>query len=476
MAKRRWSGILTVEGKQTGDGRFLAPGSIETAPLPLPFNWMQESMHGMANPCPQIGVIDTIEKANADGGIPASGYFDDEIPEAAEFIRRLEAGSASHGESAFVSIDPDNWEVEIIIRDEDEAGDDEFSIVATGRAREGETWALRSPFRQSLTAAAGDGDPADEGAVLFSDSVDEVVERYTRLRIRGVTAVDIPAFDGAFISLDGEATEDETETPEEEPEAVEASALTSFAPPAQWFDDPQLSELTALTITDEGRLFGHVAPWKQCHIGIQNACVMAPRSLTNYAYFTTGVLSAEGCDCDIPVGVITMDTDHLNDLSAGYQAATAHYANTGTQAAWVVAGEDDHGIWISGAINPSLSEDQINTLRAGALSGDWRPIGAGSELVAILAVNVPGFPIPRTRAKVELSTGKLEAMVAGANFVVPQPDAEEEFRAEVAAWMKRVDRSLKHLKPTEREAILASIGPAPKPAKSRLDHVRRVNA
>lgn len=32
------------------------------------------------------------------------------------------------------------------------------------------------------------------------------------------------------------------------------------------------------------------------------------------------------------------------------------------------------------------------------VSGDWRKIGSSLELVGILAVNTPGFPVPRARA------------------------------------------------------------------------------
>jgi hypothetical protein len=32
------------------------------------------------------------------------------------------------------------------------------------------------------------------------------------------------------------------------------------------------------------------------------------------------------------------------------------------------------------------------------VSGDWRPINGHLELVGLLAVNVPGFPVPRQRA------------------------------------------------------------------------------
>ena len=73
----------------------------------------------------------------------------------------------------------------------------------------------------------------------------------------------------------------------------------------------------------------------------------------------------------------------------------AHYDNTGTAAADVCVGEDEHGIWLAGAVRPTATDEQIHMLRASAVSGDWRPLGRGMELVAALAVNRPGFPITK---------------------------------------------------------------------------------
>ncbi len=37
---------------------------------------------------------------------------------------------------------------------------------------------------------------------------------------------------------------------------------------------------------------------------------------------------------------------------------------------------------------------------AGQVSGDWRRIGGALRLVGLLGVNVPGFPVPKMRARV----------------------------------------------------------------------------
>lgn len=170
------------------------------------------------------------------------------------------------------------------------------------------------------------------------------------------------------------------------------------APPAAWFQNPKLSGPTPFTVDAQGRVFGHLATWSVCHIGLQGKCVQAPKSRSKYAYFRTGqVLCADGSM--VPVGRITAGTGHAG-TTLNASSATSHYDNTGFVGALVACGEDAHGIWVAGSVRAGLSAGQLQTLRAAPLSGDWRGIGGSRqlELVGALSVNVPGFPVPQTRA------------------------------------------------------------------------------
>lgn len=213
-----------------------------------------------------------------------------------------------------------------------------------------------------------------------------------------------------------------------------ASGSKVKAPPREWFDDPELDGPTAVTITEDGRVFGHVATWGTCHIGFPDSCTEPPRSMTDYAYFRTGAtLCANGEN--VPTGSLTVGTGHAN-IKASAKAAMAHYDDTGACAATVAAGEDEHGIWIAGALNPFATEEQVFALRSAALSGDWRGIGGNLEMVAALAVNVPGFPIPRTA--MAASAGEPVALVASG--IVPtkeQPFTQADLDAAVEAALAR---------------------------------------
>lgn len=190
------------------------------------------------------------------------------------------------------------------------------------------------------------------------------------------------------------------------PFAIVASAAPAI-PPQAWFANPQLDGPTALTITDDGRVYGHAALWDVCHIGIPG-CTTAPRSMTNYAYFMLGSTMTDAGE--IPTGKLTVGGGHA-DGNLGFAPATEHYDNIGTAVANVVAGEDDYGIWVSGALLAGATPDQVEALRRSPLSGDWRDIGGNLEAVAFHAVNTPGFPVPRARAVVA-SSGRQTSLVA----------------------------------------------------------------
>jgi hypothetical protein len=185
-------------------------------------------------------------------------------------------------------------------------------------------------------------------------------------------------------------------------------------PPVAAFADPKLTAPTPLTVDDEtGEIFGHIATWGTCHIGVQKQCTPPPKSRSDYAHFNVGAMRAMEGDTvrTVAVGHLTMNTGHA-DLGDGFTAATRHYDHTGTVAADVAAGEDMHGIWVHGFVRPELSEDQRRALLASAPSGDWRPINGHLEMVAVLAVNTPGYAVPR--ARVASGAGMTALVAAGA--------------------------------------------------------------
>lgn len=275
-----------------------------------------------------------------------------------------------------------------------------------------------------------------------------------------------------------------------------AASAGPLAPPAEWFQNPGLNEATPVTITDDGRVYGHLAAWKTngadtCHTGSRpGTCTTVPHSSYDYNYFHVGaVRTADGRD--IAIGNLIVDTDHAS-MSADYRTAGAHYAHTGAAVAAVRAGEDAYGIWVSGSVLPHVTDEQIATLRRAPLSGDWRNIGGNLELVAALAVNSPGFPVPRARVDEYARTASLTAAGAlvhddeetvttasVAAEVVRRLDERDQQRARYAAVTLLADRTFATARESRRARVSKLAQTANRPRRqraARLAHAVRAAA
>lgn len=146
-----------------------------------------------------------------------------------------------------------------------------------------------------------------------------------------------------------------------------------------------------LEVSPEGQVSGHAALWGRCHVGFGNTCVRPPREDAAYVGFLTGKRDT------VPTGPIMLGGQHA-PLNASAADAVDFYAATSSAVADVTVGPDAFGIWVAGAVRPSATEEQVDALRASALSGDWRALGGPLRLVALLAVNTPGFRVHRAHA------------------------------------------------------------------------------
>jgi hypothetical protein len=174
------------------------------------------------------------------------------------------------------------------------------------------------------------------------------------------------------------------------------ASVAPLKPPREWFEKPEAREPTPLTFTADGQIYGHLATWDTCHRGYLNGtlteCVKAPQSKTNYAeFYAGGRIETEEGDM-IPIGRLTYDTDHA-PLTAGARAAARHYDNTGSVGGFVTARDGEYGIWLAGTVRSDLSREGVRDMRANPPSGDWRLMNRNLELIASLAVPVPGFPV-----------------------------------------------------------------------------------
>lgn len=192
-------------------------------------------------------------------------------------------------------------------------------------------------------------------------------------------------------------------------------------PPLEWFQTPEHDGYLApvvdeVTASGWRRFYGHGAAWGTCHTSFPGVCVTPPKE-GEHSYFRLGEVVTAGGE-RIAVGSVTMGTGHAPTRGVTAAQAAEHYDNTGSVVALVASTDGKHGIWLAGAIPPWVSAERVTALQAaGQLSGDWRKIGGKFRLVAFLAVNHPGFPIPRLSTGVE--NGRQMSLVAAGLRVDP---------------------------------------------------------
>lgn len=461
-----WYGVLAPEGAVSGDGRGFADRGLRMRDLPLPLKWMPEDAEGHDKSL-VAARIDRIWRE--DGLIKAEGEFDTSFA-AYEAIRQIAEGSLRG-----VSVDIDDMQAAL--------SEDGGSSIATGRICAATLCAIPA-FAEAFVALGTWAD--DPGVVPGGSDIPDQTEPVAELAVSRETFAPVPirTKDGPGWITDPVPTRRITDYWVDGRGALKIRwgapgdfnrcrlQLVKYVQNPQWlaglcanlhyralrtwpgqhgrgrhngrtetmaaltaagatvlegryFKNPELAGPTPFTVTDDGRVYGHVATWDTCHIGLpigdeEGECTTAPHSETNYAFYLTGEVQTDLGP--VAVGQITMGGGHAS-AHAGVRAAISHYDSTSSAVADVTAGEDEHGIWVAGVLRQNVTEEQVRALRAAAISGDWRRVKPGSELemIAALAVNVPGFPIPRPSMLVA-SGGEAISLTAAA---IPLADGQD---------------------------------------------------
>lgn len=378
-----WSGVIAVEGMPTGDGRQFEHGALTWADLPMPLGWMYERSHGgvPTDKVTNVGVIDTIERGEG-GLIVATGRID-LMTERGWSVAQMMGTRQNPGSLAGVSIDADDpddpmqMNVEYVFPEE--CGVDDAGTPLDDN--DGEEMDLKCMMPQLTIFKSG--------------------------RIRAATMVDIPAFVEARIFLNQPMEERESElndvVGENEDDVIIAASYTmtlNDIPPASWFEEPtDEPDIGAITVTDEGRIFGYLAPANVAHRGIREKRTTVPTGNVDYGIWMNRVTIADdgrGGFTRLATGAITMDCGHApNSNRVTGAARQRHYDNSCSVVATARVGENRNGVWIAGAILPDVTADQVRRMMTLQLSGDWGPHRekpGKRELAAALLVPVPGFP------------------------------------------------------------------------------------
>lgn len=395
-----WRGPILPVNTESGDGRVYVlddATQLDVRPLPLPLCAQDQIAEGHDGG-KVVGRIDRVWVQ--DGAVWGEGVFDADDPNSAAWARRMGTGHAG-----WVSADMDRTQYTQIPRDAD-GNEVSAEQVATGAV--------------------------EEGPPLL---------RVSRWRIMGATLVAHPAFAEAKIGP--------AEPPSVVPEPVTAALVAAgVVYDVADFTMPEADGPTAITVTADGKVFGHLCLWNTCHLSFAGSCVTPPNSPSGYAYFHQGVVATT--QGDVPVGKLTLGTGHAG-LDADSRGATAHYDNSGTAVAVVRAVDGEHGVWFSGRVLPAVPDARVDEMRRCGVSGDWRSIGGALELVAALCVNTPGFPIPRTES---LAAGGQLALVAAGVVANATRGGTRGPCTQAGGNLSEIPNSST---PAERAALLASL-------------------
>lgn len=455
-----WSGVLAVEGIPTGDGRQFEHGSLVWADLPMPLGWMYERSHGgmPTDKVVNIGMIDTISRGEG-GLIVGTGRIDLNTERGWE-IASMMGTRENPGSLAGVSIDADD--------PEDPMQLDVEYVFPEGCAIDG------GPAEDDDAGTLLDDNDGDE-----SSMEDEMRCMMPQLmifksgRIRAATVVDIPAFVEARIFLDRPLDDgDEGELPDvvpaedsEEDVLVAASYTMTLSdlPPASWFEEPvDEPDIGAITVTDEGRIFGYLAPAHVAHRGIRNKRVTVPLKNVDYGVWmnrVTIVDDGRGGFTRLATGPITMDCGHApNSNRVTGAARRQHYDNSCSVVATARVGENAKGVWIAGAVLPDVTADQVRRMMTLQLSGDWGPHRekpGKRELAGALLVPVPGFP-KRSFTTMTVRNGALQHVGVPLRFATTSHrDDERIFGGRAAA--DRIARSVGRDRATRARELAARV-------------------
>jgi hypothetical protein len=447
-----FAGLTLVSIPAFGDCYAEVAGDTLTTMQPLPVEDLAElGLVASAVPSwrsPEVGDRVTLVAA-ADEGIPVR-IPPDSVEQLAQVIGTADGQDPTAVATSVVEHIAQNWALEEPI------GEDELPAADPGMTAAGDDIAA-APAQVAVTDTdpAGEGMPEDPQPCALGDGEPATMSLVYRDGDAYVPACDEhlqqarDELDAAGETIDEEVPigpaddEDEPETDDEEEAPMVASGQTGprghasavrdrtpvtaaaapvdvfldqvptasdsgARPPLAWFTDPGLTEYTPITV-DGRRVYGHIGPWNVRHIGIADKPVYLPKSRSGYRHFLRGGVRVEdrGAERIVAVGHLTASTRHAEDhLAAG--ATARHYDHSGYSWAYVAAGEDEFGVWVSGMLAPGVTDDQLTEALAHPPSGDWRNIDGNLELVGVLCVNVPGFGVDRAR----VASGQMVSLIA----------------------------------------------------------------
>lgn len=363
----RFTAIIAIEDVPTGDGRMLAPKSLVFDSAPYPLRFKGDGSHdGIV-----VGTLDEVWRSGTEVRARGDLHLDSADPEVTAAASRV-AELAEEG-LAGLSVGMDDQEVEIRVRRE-----------------------LLEVVEDVEVDEMPDREVKDGRVIVGRWKADDELAVVVNARLREVSVTDTPAIVGTGLTL------------EREPVAAAGGVRSWFDNPNFGYDGSDDTRLVfqnpiraddaphwgcPLTVTPQGRVYGHMATKGRCHAARQDVCLNLDALDPSYSFdeFLVGE-AVPG----VRTGPIVLNTPH-SIRADGTIRDWDWLANTGQAVADAAVGVDRHGVWVAGQVRPGVTKQQLAALKGGALSGEWTPAPGrfGLRLSGILVVNGPAFAVAR---------------------------------------------------------------------------------
>lgn len=410
MKKKRWRGVLTLQGVESGDHRVLDRVTWRELPLTLRLQTEDFGGHDGATP---VGSIESLQVMQ-DGQVWGDGPFSES--ESGELAALWVAERTVRG----VSVDPGaiSYTSELV---------DPATGAVVPMTKVHETWEAIDAATDSENTAR-----ADE-LYAWLESLYERI-RFDPYEIAAATLVATPAFPQASIEVYEVDDETGAEVDDDEPSSngselaplaprlaalldskrarfADVGRMTLQQPPepaetlapaprlrqasapatmrAEWFaplDEPPRK----FTITDEGRMLGYLFTWDSCHRSFLGRCE-TPDYQADFSEFHTGEVALDDGN-RMRVGVLTCAAEHAPDGAFTEQQLARLMEDTGLQLGPVRLYSDSIGVQACGQVFDDVDETTVARALAGYPSGDWRMVRGQWRLFGLHTVNTPGHP------------------------------------------------------------------------------------
>jgi 2'-5' RNA ligase len=225
--------------------------------------------------------------------------------------------------------------------------------------------------------------------------------------------------------------------------------------PAEWFREPTPEELppgSGGVHYANGRVYGWVAQAGVPHAVHGRKVQIEKLGRLDFSHFLRAKFRLDD-GSEVAAGTITMNVGHHRD---GWQCETAacQFDDSGTVGGIVTVGQNEGGLWFSGAAAPWLSEWDLNVFRACQPSYHMTQGSDGAwQLKAVLTVPVPAHssPLEPSYSAVVASHIAATAVVERANLALTAAAAALDLEAQAAPVVApEVEPEPEHARPDEQ--------------------------